>query len=82
MNTILISGTCKPEGNKVNYNVNIWASKSGQPIELITWQSALLDGYNTLWSLAKSKVMGYYNEDVKFDDGAYTQYLDHLVMIK
>lgn len=81
MNTILISGTCKMEGNKVQYNVNIWASKQGEQIELITWQTALLSGHPVLWTLAKSKVISYYGNDVKFDDGAYTQFLEHLILI-
>jgi hypothetical protein len=82
MNTILITGTAKSEGNKVSYNVNIWASKEGEQIQLITWQSMLLDGYNTLWSYAKGKVCGYFGNDHKFDDGAYTTFLDQLIMIK
>ena len=81
MNTILITGTCKSEGTSVNYNVNIWAAKEGEQIQLITWQSAQLADYGVLWALAKSKVISYFGNDVKFDDGAYTTYLDHLITL-
>jgi len=81
MNTILITGTCKTEGNKVNYNVNIWAAKEGEQIQLITWKSVQLADYSFLWVLAKSNVMAYFGNDAKFDDGAYTTFLDHLIML-
>lgn len=82
MNTILISGTCKAEGpHHFRYNVNVWASKEGEQIQLITWQSLLFDNYSTLWAYAKSKVMGYFDNNAKFDDGAHTQFLDHLILI-
>ena len=82
MNTILITGTAKPEGSSVNYNVNVWASKEGEQIQFIKYQSMTLAGYNILWAYGKSIAISYFGNDVKFDDGAYTQYLDHLIMIK
>lgn len=81
MNTILISGTAKPDGNAVHYNVYVWASKKGDPIQLIKWFSGTLADYRVLWALAKSNVMSYFGNDDKFGDGAYTQFLDHLILI-
>jgi len=82
MNTILITGTAKPEGSKVNYNVNIWASKEGEQIQFVKSQSMEISGYSTLWAYAKSIVISYFGNDAKLDDGAYTQFLDHLIIIK
>lgn len=83
MNTILITGACDvcPITGKVNYNVNIWASKEGEQIQLITYLEPVLDDYSDLWKLAKQKVMSYFKDNTKFDDGAYTQYLDHLILV-
>lgn len=82
MNTILISGTATPLRNRNTlYGINIWAAKEGEQIQLITYKTFECRGYDYLWSFAKSNVMSYFGNDAKFDDGAYTTYLDHLVML-
>lgn len=83
MNTILITGTAQPIiGGKVDYNVNIWASKEGEQIQFVKYSSLQIAGYSTLWAYAKSIVISYFGNETKFDDGAYTQFLDHLTIIK
>lgn len=90
MNTIMITGTAKtmPVNTspicvsfKVEYDVNIWASKQGEQLQFISSKKLTLCGYNDLWRLAKSNVISLLGDDAKFDDGAYTQFLDHLIMI-
>lgn len=83
MNTILITGVCEfcQITGKINYDVNIWASKEGHQIQLVTSVEILLDNYSDLWKMAKQKVMSYFKDNTKFDDGAYTQYLDHLTIV-
>ena len=78
MNTILISGTAKCTGNKIEYNVFIWGSKMGECLQFIRSYEALLDNYTDLWRNAKDIANGYF-EEPKMHDGAYTQYLDHLI---
>lgn len=87
MNTILISGTAQTlpvkisritTGFKVMYKVNIYGSVNNSPIQYITEKEVLLCGYGDLWTIAKNCAKDYFNED-KFLDGAYTQYLDHLI---
>jgi len=88
MNTILISGTCKTvpvkvsrttTGFKVVYNVNIWASLENTQLQFITYKdNVLLCGHGDLWQLAKDVVSNYFKEE-KIRDGAYTQYLEHLI---
>jgi hypothetical protein len=82
MNTILISGTYQSIGNMINYDVFIWASKEGEQIQFVTSKFLPLDNYTTLWALAKANVISYFGNDAKFDDGAYTQFLDHLTPVK
>lgn len=82
MQTILISGTAIPLGSKVEYTVHIWGSKEGQQIQFITlFDGIITSGYNTLWDKAKAVCVAYFDEP-KFEDGAYTQYLDHLIIFK
>lgn len=64
----------------VEYDVNIWAAKDGQQIEFITSKKQVLPNYNHLWDMAKDKVVNYYKEPL-FNDGAYTTYLDHLIIL-
>ena len=90
MNTILITGTAKTipykisactTGFKVQYDVHIWASKEGEQLQFITSKYEwLLRGHGDLWALVKVKVREYFKMP-KFDDGAYTQFLDHLIII-
>jgi len=82
MNTILISGTARHliNGN-VRYAVNIWASLENSPLTLVSSIDKELIGYNGLWEFAKKRAKGYFLTDNKLDDGAYTQYLDHLILI-
>ena len=92
MNTILITGTAKqkinyqfddrinPIGFKVQYAVTIWASNEGKQIQLISTHNETLQGYNELWTIAKKKASEYLKNDL-LNDGAYTQYLDHIIMI-
>ena len=92
MNTILITGTAKqkiihqfndsdnPIRFKVEYDINIWAANEGQQIQLICTHNEILQGYNELWAIAKNKASDYLKNDL-LNDGAYTQYLDHIIMI-
>jgi site-specific recombinase len=81
MNTILITGTAKPEDNKYRYNVNVWASKEAEQIQFIKYDSLLFDNYGTLWAFAKSTASAYFDNNTQFHDGAYTQFLDHITLI-
>ena len=81
MNTILISGTCKNLPNKVQYDVIFWASKAGEPLQLISEGRYLLSNNSRLWDTAKAKAALYFGDSFKFDDGAYTQYLQHLTPV-
>lgn len=81
MNTILISGTAITKGsNLVQYAVNIWASQSNNPIRLINYIDTKFTGYVDLWEYAKNKAEIYF-QDSQFQDGAYTFYLDHLIIL-
>lgn len=80
MNTILITGTAKMNGNHVNYDVYIWASKEGDQIQMITNFKSTFDGYMDLWKEAKERAVNYLHEP-RMDDGAYTQFLDHITII-
>lgn len=87
MRTILISGTAQTKpyrisncstGFKVQYNVWIWAARENEPIQLVKTLDVLLCGHGDLWTIAKAIAHGYFNDE-KFEDGAYTTYLDHLI---
>jgi hypothetical protein len=89
MNTILITGTAKTipvkishisNGFKVVYDVIIWASLEGEQLQFITSTQQTLCGYGDLWQLAKTKVCSYFDTSI-LQDGAYTQYLDHLTIL-
>lgn len=85
MNTILISGTTKQikdeQGIKVKYSVIIWASLENEPLTFITELTKEFNSYSELWSFAKKRAKGYFLKENKLDDGAYTQYLEHLINI-
>lgn len=81
MNTILITGSCDVTDIKIKYDVFIWASLAGQPIQMITARHIETEvGYNDLWPVAKDIVTAYFDTN-QFYDGAYTQYLDHLIKV-
>ena len=80
MNTILITGTAKPDKNFVLYDVNIWAQKSGEDIEFIYSLKFNCSGYSSLWDIVKTKVSSYYSES-KFTDGGYSRFLDSINII-
>lgn len=81
MNTILISGTAKSTvTGQVEYDCIIWASKEGEQIQYIRNIDKILANYSALWAMAKANVISYFGNDNKFDDGAYTQYLDHITI--
>lgn len=85
MNTILITGTVKtigkPSVNGVDFNteydVQLWGSREGEQIQFLRPIDKVLSGYNDLWKLAKETASKYFESD-KFQDGAYTQFLDHI----
>lgn len=88
MNTILITGTAqtipvkispKTTGFKVEYDIYIWGANECQQLQLITCKKETMCGYGDLWNMAKNKAASYFNEPL-FNDGAYTQYLDHLII--
>lgn len=81
MRTILISGTSRPAELGVHYSVFIWAAQEGEQIQFITAKGLVINGYTELWALAKSCVLSYFGDEL-FLDGAYTQYLDHLISIQ
>lgn len=81
MNTILIIGTAKNNAHLVTYDVQIWAQKSGEDIEFIYSLKFNSSGYSDLWQVAKDKVAAYYSMP-EFQDGGYTRFLDHLIIIK
>lgn len=78
MNTILISGTAKCIDNYVVYDIIIWASQTGEALQFITQKAIAAYGYGELWNEVKLIVEQYFNNP-KFQDGAYTQFLDHLI---
>lgn len=88
MNTILITGSAKSlpikkaneTSYKVIYSVMIWAAQEGKQIELITMRQETLNGYDDLWQLAKRKTADYFKNEI-FLDGAYTSYLDNLILL-
>jgi hypothetical protein len=89
MNTILITGSAQQAnetGNlggtiyRVKYDVNVWASIHGEQIQLITYFTDTLSGYTELWRIAKDKASAYFKNEL-LKDGAYTQFLDHIVVI-
>lgn len=83
MNTILITGTAKTTiTGQVEYDVNIWAAKEGEQIQLIRPLDKILTGYSELWEVATQSVIKYFDNFHKFDDGAYTAFLDHLIIIR
>lgn len=79
-NTILISGFYKNIDNKVDYNIIIWAHQEGEALEFITAKNIVTSGYDELWKEAKNTVVKYYDNHY-FHDGAYTNYLDHIISI-
>lgn len=83
MNTILITGMAHTENNQpdVFYKVNIWASKEGEQIQFIQSLDLRLSGYSELWHQAKYIASSYFGGNNKFDDGAYTQFLDHINLV-
>ena len=78
MNTILISGTAKCIDVLVQYDVWIWAQQNGKEFQFITAISIMLPGHAVLWSYVKNYVIGYY-ADMSFNDGAHTNFLEHLI---
>lgn len=82
MNTILISGTAATakKVNAINYKVYVWAAENNKPIQFITAFEQDLHSYNSLWFAAKCIAKNYFKND-KMDDGAYTQFLDHISII-
>lgn len=80
MNTILITGTARSLNQKdVKYDVWIWGALAGQPLQLITTKEVVNGGYNDIWKLAKDTAEAYLKEP-RLQDGAYTQFLDHLII--
>lgn len=80
MNTILVTGSVRhlTTNNKNLYDLYIWGSREGEQIQLIRPIELQVDGYNDMWREAK-KIAGKYFKDEKFIDGAYTQFLDHII---
>ena len=78
MKTILISGTYEPTQKAVNYHVKIWGANDGEPLQFITERVLSVSGYSALWDAAKDNASLYF-DDRQFLDGAYCQYLDHLI---
>ena len=85
MNTILISGTSRQvqteQGKKVRYSFIIWAALENSPLSYIAEYTKEFSGYNELWEFAKKRAKSYFLTDNKLDDGAYTQYLEHIINI-
>lgn len=80
MNTILITGTAKSVSmSEVEYDVFIWASQHGGELKLVKPYKVTNAGYNELWSDAKDIAAGFFLNP-SFEDGAYTQFLDHLII--
>ena len=88
MNTLMITGIAKNIGKatrngvefKVEYDVYIWGSLSGNPLQLVTTMKVETEGHATLWEKAKVIGMAYFDGN-KMDDGAYTNFLEHLTVI-
>ena len=89
MKTILITGTAKTTSVKISnlttsfkvqYDMNIWAANDTEQIQLITYFDKLLCGYGDLITEAKNIAAKYFNDEL-FKDGAYTTYLEHLILI-
>lgn len=82
MNTILITGTAKmTASNNVEYDVILWASKEGEQLQVIRTYDTIFRNHSELWKKSKIDVSYYFGKSFKFYDGAYTQYLDHLILI-
>lgn len=78
--TVMVTGSAKRINNKTVYDVMIWGSEAGTPIQLITQKTIeTKTGYAELWETAKGIAVAYFDNN-KFGDGAYTQYLDHITM--
>lgn len=80
MNTILVTGSVRQLANKqIMYDLYIWGSKEGEQIQVVTMREIYTQhGYNDMWLQVKPIVAHYFDEP-KFQDGAYTQFLDHLI---
>jgi len=90
MHTIMITGSVKNTTttkknttiHECEYAVFIWGCLKGNPIQFITELKFKTQiGYAALWQKAKEIVVDYFN-DPQFQDGAYTQFRDHIIMIK
>ena len=81
MNTLMITGTAKmTDNNKVFYEIIIWGCPSGESLQFVTSKGLTLDGYNDLWQEAKAFALNYFPGN-KMDDGAYTQFLEHITLL-
>jgi len=83
MNTILISGTVNTYTAKDNiftYAVNIWGCNTGESLQFITSKNIFATCYGDMWQQGKDIAAKYLKNDL-LTDGAYTQYLDHLIIL-
>lgn len=89
MNTILISGTVKnlytTNDNETKhlceYSVFIFGSKKGNALQFVRELNFTSEiGYSELWQRAKEIAVEYFSEGY-MQDGAYTQFLDHLITL-
>lgn len=81
MNTILITGTVKRvEPNDFKYEVYIWGSKEGEPLRVFVCGVLISGGYDDLWKFGKECAQNYFKEP-RMNDGAYTQFLEHIILI-
>jgi hypothetical protein len=89
MNTLLITGSAKqvadlsnPQeiGFNVEYDVILWGSNTGEALQFVTSKKITLPNYGHLWKEFKEIGMRYFNNP-KFEDGAYTQFLDHITIL-
>lgn len=86
MNTIMITGKAQTVGTatkhgvefSVKYSLIIWGSRTGEAIQYIESYDNELPNYSSLWIRAKIVAENYF-KDHQFGDGAYTQFLDHIV---
>lgn len=81
MNTILLSGTARlTPDDKVRYDIFIFGCRSGEDIQFVRPLEENLNGYSQLWDKAKQLASDYFNSD-QFSDGAYTRFIDHIILI-
>ncbi len=89
LNTIMITGTAKNVRKNtgkgttvllVEYKVYIWGCKKDDALQFVGSLNKTLNGYNELWQKAKDIAVEYFKEGY-MQDGAYTQFLDHITII-